>query len=39
VYVDNGKMDCDMEKENNIGMMAQFMKDFGKIILQMCMVD
>jgi len=28
-----------MEKESNIGMMAQFMKVFGKIIQQMGMGD
>lgn len=37
--LDNGKMECVMVKENNIGQMDHFMKDIGEIIWLMVKVD
>jgi len=37
--LDNGKLELDMEKVNNIGMMDHFMKDIGEIIWPMEKVD
>lgn len=37
--LDNGKTIKDGERENNIGQMAQFMKDFGVHIQPMVKVD
>ena len=36
---DNGKINKEMEKGNNYGKMALYMKDIGRIILQVDMVD
>jgi len=37
--LDNGKLELDMEKENNIGMMDPSMKVIGEIIWPMEKVD
>lgn len=37
--LDNGKMECVMVKENNIGQMDLFMKDIGEITWLMVKVD